>query len=52
MVAPWFRLSLDPARRLLLAGGGGEVAEVLAEPPVKRERMWNMPGAGEREIWA
>ena len=52
MLAPWFTVSLDPGRHLLLAGGGGEATELLAEPPVKRERTRNILGAGEREIWA
>ncbi len=52
MIAPWFLLFLDPGRRLLLAGGGGEVTELLAEPTVNRERIENAVRGGERDIGA
>ena len=52
MVAPWFLLSLDPERRFLLAGDGGEVTELLAEPAVKRERIANIARGGDRNVGA
>src|SRR3712207_5086899 len=46
MVAPWFLLFLDFGGRLLLAGGGGEATDLLAEPAVNCERIQNTVGCG------